>query len=69
MTLTLVISEEKTSLITRYEDSYVGFFVREDAVLCRKPEKKSHKCFEVLSGKEFEYNGEPVYHAHFEGGD
>lgn len=66
MILSLIISEQKEPLITRYRD-YKGLFVQEDGTLCCKPEKESCKCFD-LTGKEFEYKGEPVYRAYFEGG-
>lgn len=66
MTLSLVIIEKKGYLNTRYE-GYQGLFVK-DGTLCYKPEENSNFCYEIGSGKNFEYANELVHRAYFEGG-
>ena len=58
--------EKKGYLNTRYE-GYQGLFVK-DGTLCYKPEENSNFCYEIGSGKNFEYANELVHRAYFEGG-
>lgn len=66
MTLTLFISDEKEKY--NKNKGWDGLFVTEKGELCYKPGLYSNKCYEVNSGKEFEYKGEFIQKGYFKGG-
>lgn len=68
MVLPLVVIEDLTRLDSSYSEKHQGFFVKRNRTLCYKPDKNSNMCYEVNTGKVFEYDNEPVYKAYIEGG-